>query len=142
MTERLPISEADVQAYADGRLAEGRRAELDAWLATRPADAERVAAYRRLNEELRALYDPVLVEPVPERLRTATAWRSRLRGVAAALAWLAIGAGIGAVAGWHMHRPSPAALAQDNAPDFVRRAAIAHATYSPEVRHPVEVGAD
>src|SRR5207237_10372219 len=25
---------------------------------------------------------------------------------------------------------------------FARRAAVAHATYSPEVRHPVEVGAD
>ncbi len=39
MTERLPITEADVQAYADGRLAAGRRAELEAWLAGRPADA-------------------------------------------------------------------------------------------------------
>ena len=31
---------------------------------------------------------------------------------------------------------------QGDVPAFVHRAAAAHATYSPEVRHPVEVGAD
>ncbi|MDA8109214.1 MAG: anti-sigma factor, partial [Betaproteobacteria bacterium] len=56
--------------------------------------------------------------------------------------WLALGAAIGAAAGWRLHEPVTGALVQDSAPAFVRRAAIAHATYSPEVRHPVEVGAD
>ncbi len=142
MSEKLPITEADLQAYSDGRLAEGRRAELDAWLATRAEDAERIAAYRRLNDELHAFYDPVLDEPVPERLQAAPRRRLRLRGVAAALSWLALGAVIGAAAGWRLHQPPPASLARDGAPGFVHRAAIAHATYSPEVRHPVEVGAD
>jgi anti-sigma factor RsiW len=51
-----PVSEADLQAYADGRLAEGRRAAVEAWLAARPEEAERVAAYRRLAHEVRAAY--------------------------------------------------------------------------------------
>ena len=34
------------------------------------------------------------------------------------------------------------APASDGASLMARRAAVAHATYSPEVRHPVEVGAD
>jgi anti-sigma factor RsiW len=47
------------------------------------------------------------------------------------------------VAGWQLHErrvavPPPVA----ETPNFARRAAVAHATYSPEVRHPVEVGAD
>ena len=98
----LPVSEADLQAYADGRLTPERRAVVDAWLAAHPEEAERVAAYQRLGKEVRAAYEAMLAEPVPERLAQA-------------------------------------------APDttiIARRAAIAHATYSPEVRHPVEVGAD
>lgn len=146
----LPITESDLQAYVDGKLAAGRRAELEAWLESRPEDAERVAAYRRINEELRASFDPVLDEPIPERLRAAPRRRQRLRAVAAALGWIAIGAVAGGAGGWTLHgaqRAQGLALeaqsrAQPQPPDFVRRAAIAHAVYSPEVRHPVEVGAD
>ena len=65
MTTDPPITEADLHAYADGRLAKGRRAQVDAWLATRPEEAERVAQYRNQRELLHALYDPVLDEPVP-----------------------------------------------------------------------------
>ena len=39
----LPITEADLHAYADGRLAPARRAEVDAYLAARPDDAARDA---------------------------------------------------------------------------------------------------
>ena len=41
MSTDLPITEADLQAYVDGRLAEGRRSELETWLASRPDEAER-----------------------------------------------------------------------------------------------------
>lgn len=144
MNAELPITEADLQAYSDGRLAEGRRAEIEAWLASRPEEAERIEAYRRINEELRAVYDPVLQEPVPERLRAPMgqrAWRLVRYGVAAG--WLVAGLFAGGVAGWQLHErrvSAPARVAET--PNFARRAAVAHATYSPEVRHPVEVGAD
>ena len=147
MSDEPTITDAELQAYADGRLASGRRAEIEAWLATRPEEAERIAAYRRAGEELRALYDPVLAEPAPEPLERAASGKPRLRGGqswrAAALAAGAavIAAGLGAVAGWQLHasRATPPPLA-DGA--IARRAAVAHAVYSPEVRHPVEVGAD
>ena len=141
MSEILPITEADLQACCDGRLAEGRRAEVEAWLATHPEEAERLAAYRRLGEELRSIYDPVLGEPVPERLPTGRRSAS-LRAVAAAAAWMALGAAIGGVAGWQMNAMRPLAATQAETAVFAKRAAVAHAVYSPEVRHPVEVGAD
>ena len=65
----LPISEAELQAYADGRLPPARLAAVEAWLAARPEEAERIAAYRRLAQEVRGAYDNLLSEPVPERLR-------------------------------------------------------------------------
>ena len=68
MSTDLPITEADLQAYVDGRLAEGRRSEVVAWLALRPEEAERIAQLRSQRASLHALYDPVLDEPVPARL--------------------------------------------------------------------------
>ena len=150
MSDELPITESELQAYADGRLAAGRRDEVDAWLASHPEEAERIAVYQRVREELRSFYDPVLAEPVPERLERAARGRSRSHDglsrsrVAAIAAALAIaGVALGGIAGWNLHgwRAVPTATA-DRAVAMARRAAVAHAVYSPEVRHPVEVGAD
>jgi anti-sigma factor RsiW len=137
------ITEADLQAYADGRLDPPRSAAVEAWLASRPEDAERVADYRRLSEALRGAYDTVLAEPVPDRLRDALRPGWRLWRHAAVAGWLVAGIAIGLAAGWELHdsRPPPAPAADAGAA-MAHRAAIAHATYSPEIRHPVEVGAD
>jgi anti-sigma factor RsiW len=138
----LTIGEADLHAWADGQLAEARRAEVEAWLAAHPEEAARAVAYRALNEQLRARFDPVLAEPVPGRLESAVSRRSRWRAAAAIAGWLALGAALGGVTGWEMRaqRPAPPAVAE--MPLLAHRAALAHATYAPEVRHPVEVGAD
>ena len=54
-----------------------------------------------------------------------------------------LGGALGVLAGWQLHEWRPAApAASDSGALMARRAALAHATYSPEVRHPVEVGAD
>lgn len=137
-----PVTEADLQAYADGNLAEERRAAVAAWLNAHPDDAERIDSYRRIAEELRTSYDTVLHEPVPERLQRALR-RPRTRWIALVAGWVVLGIALGGIAGWQVRgmqaAPTPVA---DNAGALARRAAVAHATYSPEVRHPVEVGAD
>lgn len=136
------VTEADLQAYADGKLPEERRAAVAAWLAAHPEDAERIESYRQIGQELRSSYDSVLDEPVPERL-ARTVRMGRARRVAAVAGWLALGAIVGAVGGWQFHGSRPAqAPAGDAAAAMAQRAVVAHATYSPEVRHPVEVGAD
>jgi anti-sigma factor RsiW len=137
-----PVTENELQAYADGKLPEERRAALAAWLAAHPEDAERIESYRQLAEELRSTYNAVLGEPVPERLRQAVR-PARFRRAARVAAWVALGMGLGALAGWQLHSMQGAApVTSETAGALARRAAVAHATYSPEVRHPVEVGAD
>jgi anti-sigma factor RsiW len=137
-----PVTERDLQAYADGNLPEERRAAVAAWLAAHPEDAERIEAYRKLAEELRSTYDGVLDEPVPDRLQRAVR-PARLRRAAQVAVWLALGIALGGGAGWQLHDSQPVpAPSVDAVGAMARRAAVAHATYAPEVRHPVEVGAD
>ena len=141
MTER-PICEDDLHAWADGRLDAQRRAEVEAWLAQDPARAARIAHWRESARKLHAAYDPVLDEPIPARLRAAVENRRRPGAMraAAVVGWIALGGLAGAVGGYEFGRSAhdaPAALA-----GLPRQAAIAHAVFSPEIRHPVEVGAD
>jgi anti-sigma factor RsiW len=139
------VTETEIQAFADGRLPPERAAEVAQWLAEHGEEAERVDAYRRMGEELRGLYDPVMSEPLPIRLqRAAHDTRAAWRVVGFAAGWLVIGGTLGLLAGWQLHAwraPTQTALMDTNAL-MARRAAVAHAVYSPEVRHPVEVGAD
>jgi anti-sigma factor RsiW len=135
-----PITEADLQAYADGRLDPQRRLAVDAWLAARPEEAERIADYRKLAEALRTAYEPVFLEALPSRfVRSRVRWRR----YALVAGWAVLGFMIGGITGWELRdaRQAPMPPADFGAV-MARRAAIAHATYSPEVRHPVEVGAD
>ena len=134
------ISEADLQAYVDGRLAESRRAGLEAELAANPELAQQVEAYRAHSEVLRAAFQPVLEEPIPMRLLDATR-PPRRRGWAIAAAILCTV--FGGVAGWAVSEAyRPAEQKRYAEAPLPARAAVAHAVYSPEVRHPVEVGAD
>jgi len=50
---RIPTTEADLHAYADGQLAEPRRLQVEAYLAGRPEDAARVKAWMQDNERSR-----------------------------------------------------------------------------------------
>jgi len=58
-------------AYVDGELEESERAEVEAWLEADAVLRERVAGLAESARLLRAAFDPVLHEPVPERLLAA-----------------------------------------------------------------------
>lgn len=131
------IVEADLHAYVDGLLPEARRAEVESFLAANSEEAERARAYQKQNETLRALFDPVLDEPIPPRLqRSQRRWGLPLMRYAMILAWVMLGG----MMGWLVRGVDSGKPAEHIA--FARQAALAHAVYTPEVRHPVEVGAD
>lgn len=134
---RLPVTDSELHAHVDGVLSPARRAEVEAYLAEHPEDAARVAAYREQVLVLHREYDPVLNEPLPSRRGVAR--RDRLRSVwrYGALAAVFL---LGIAVGWQLH--AYRADQRSEASAWPRRAAIAHVVYSPEVRHPVEVGAD
>ena len=134
---KLPVTEAELHAYVDGMLPAARSSEVNAYLVDHPDDAARVAAYREQVLSMHREYDPVLSEPLPQRL--AAPRRARARW---ALRYAPVMAGfiLGIGAGWLLHGYDAERQAETST--WARRAAMAHAVYSPEVRHPVEVGAD
>ncbi|MFM0340157.1 anti-sigma factor family protein [Paraburkholderia fungorum] len=69
-----PLSEADIQAYADGTLTPERAAFLQDYLGKDPAEARRVAFYGRLNAQIQQAFQTI-DEPVKRR---AGGWRRTL----------------------------------------------------------------
>lgn len=90
-----PLSEADIQAYADGTLTPERAASLRDYLGKEPAEARRVAFYGRLNAQIQQAFQAT-EEPARGR---SNGWRrafghvgmkKRMRGLPGTLAALAL----------------------------------------------------
>ena len=73
MTTQSPWDDARIHAYVDGELDAETSARLEADSRRDAALAARIAQQRELSARLRAQYDPVLEEPIPQRLRDALA---------------------------------------------------------------------
>jgi anti-sigma factor RsiW len=139
-----PINDTELHAWLDDELPSERHAEVQAWLREHPEDAARVRLWVADREALRARFDPVLAESVPQRLEQIV-WNHVPRSLgapwqrwAAALALFVLGGTLGAALMWRLQPAVPVAAA--GAPtQWVQRAAVAHAVYVPEMRHPVEV---
>ncbi len=131
-----PVTQSELHAYADGQLDEAQRLRIEAHLAQDQRATESVRLWREQNEALRVLYNPVLNEPVPQRLRAARAQRVRWPYYALAAGALAASFGLG----WVLRAYQSERVVQLAA--LPHSAAVAYAVYAPEVRHPVEVGAD
>jgi len=132
------VHEHDLHAHVDGTLPEPRRIEVEAWLAAHPADAARVQEWAAQNQSLHAAFDGILNEPLPLNLVRATrrpAMPVPFKAMAAMLAMLVTGL-VGYAIGLNTTGQAPTGPAY-----LARDAAIAHAVFTPEARHPVEVDA-
>ncbi|MBI5789928.1 MAG: anti-sigma factor [Rhodocyclales bacterium] len=134
-----PISEDDLHAWADGQLNAARLTRVEAWLAAHPEQRAQAEEWRAQSAALHRAFDRVLDEPLPARLLpAANAGRWLDARKMAAVAWVALGVVCGYILRGETARdPATAAMAS-----LPRQAAVAHAVFVPEVRHPVEVGAD
>ena len=132
-----PVMDAELHAFMDGELAVDRRAAVEAWLATHPDDAARVAAWRAQADLIRARYAGVPQEALPRQLqidrlnRRARHW-SRMAVAAVIAAFI-----IGGISGWFGRVTWASSLASVKL--FTTEAIDAHKLYVVEVRHPVEV---
>lgn len=148
-----PIIESDLHGYVDQQLTQARRIKVDQYLSAQPDERQRIQEWQQQNELLRSWLNPVLEEPLPMRLplkpsATIYPWRGFAAGIAiaavsASFAWVVRGsvdvqaARLALATSTRMMDASSSDLT-----GFALRAAVAHLVYSPDVRRPVEVGAD
>ncbi|MBC7733526.1 MAG: anti-sigma factor, partial [Bacteriovorax sp.] len=152
-----PVTEVDLHAYVDRQLTLERLAEVEQFLAARPEERERVRDWQQQNTLLHELLDSVVDEPLPMGLplkpsAVTFAWRGLAAGVLVAIvsagsAWTLRGSLDAdalhlALANKAAESSSTLASGEGELTGFAHRAAIAHVVYSPDVRRPVEVGAD
>ncbi|HZT49713.1 MAG TPA: anti-sigma factor [Hyphomicrobiaceae bacterium] len=144
MTTERRFSDTEINALVDGELTAQERVEMDALVASSPADAGLARELRELNDAMRQRYAGRLEEPVPPAMLAALGrvprWPAGLATRQATLAAVVVIALLAAAAGYVArgllaeHPPGPE-------PPFVFNAISAHRIYVPEVRHPVEVKA-
>lgn len=145
----------DINALVDTKLSSAEHAEALTRLSGDAESIDTLHAWQAQREALRALHRPLLDEPIPDTLLIAARrgqqsqqqlsqwWR--LGGMAASV-MLAFGVGWLANSEWGQQAGQSAQMAANNNSNagaspqlFVKQASLAHAVFSPEVRHPVEV---
>lgn len=149
-----PVTEDEIHAMVDGQLSSDALAALQKRLALDPQAQATLERWERQRDALRALHQGVLTEALPTTLVTAAQqteasqqevdqwwrWGGRAAGL-----MLAFGIGWFSNTTWQAERTghvTTATLVNSTiAPEFAKEAGIAHAVFSPEVRHPVEVAA-
>lgn len=136
------VSKDQLHAYVDGQLSAADAMRVTAHLAADADDEATVEAWRNQKILLHTAYDRQLDAAIPHTIATRlkTQRHKPFRQAAIAAAWLAAGIGIGIIADRQL-APAPSGATLELA-SLPQRAAIAHAVFTPEVRHPVEVGAD
>ena len=132
----IPVTEDELHAYIDDELPVERRADVEAWLAAHPDDAERVRSWRAMAEALHARYDAIADEPVPKRLELERLARQPRKWIYGAIAATLVAFVAGGGVGWLARGAAAAPSAFQN---FTVDALDAHRLYVVEVRHPVEV---
>lgn len=139
-TPNRSLTDDELHALVDGQGAPDDLAAMRTRLAADPDAQGRFAQWQHQRDTLHRLHAQVLSEAVPTALLQAVQAGNTVRatgnhwwrygGMAAGVV-MAFGAGWLASANWQAM----------NGRDFVHQAVLAHAVYTPEVRHPVEVSA-
>ncbi len=144
MSPALPLSDDELNAFADDRLTHARMREVAVLVEREPALGARVAEIRRFNARMRDALDPWLAEPLPRALiDAAKAPRSR-RHAGGFRAWPALAAAaslvVGVAIGWLVRGEM---LQESGTPlTFQRQAALTHALYATDANRPVEIWAN
>ena len=149
------IDEDDFQAFVDGQLSPEACRTVMTYLAANPDDSERMSEYHKLSEDLHRQFDEVIYEPLPKRLRVET-YRQNLSLSERIKSWFEIDmksfaprfAAVGVLmvaslgTGWWLKAGDIESRLETPAMSFARQAASAHMLFAPDLRHPVEFGAD
>ena len=136
------ISDIELQAYIDNELGSVRHAEIETLIKNNPELKKQVEEYRKINQTMQSLFQPVSDEKIPERLSKTLETKKRTFPLSqAASIFLAVVTGL--ILGWFSRgeiqtiKTTPPLTQQ-----IIQDAFSYHAVYTPETKHPVEVSSE
>jgi anti-sigma factor RsiW len=141
------VTDDDLHAFVDAQLDPARLPAVLGWLQAHPGDAARVLQWQAQRVQLRRLAQSIDPGPTPAALtdvvmRSVRLSRRRTPWLQVASVALLVAAGTSGGIYWgRAHGDGTPALVAAASPRFVQDAAVAHAVFVPEMRHPVEVAA-
>ena len=141
MTDPIhPVQEDELHAFVDNRLGPARQAEVERLLMQDPALRQRVEAWRRQSEGLRAAFAFKAREPVPRSLHFGRLLEARLSRTTPwrVAAGLVLALSIGAAGGWAVRGPQP----RTDMAWLTAQAASAHRVFATDDTRPVELKSD
>lgn len=151
MSIDVPVTDQEVQAYADDELEPARRAVVARYLEEHPDAARKVEAIAEQTTLVRAATAPLLDRTIPHHLSVARLFEAEQRfsrrfRITPGGSWSRIAAAfvaaflLGAASGWGLHAGSDKTL--NRIRPLVEEAAETYAVYEPDRLHPVEIGAE
>lgn len=139
------VNDDELHAFVDAQLDPARLPAVLAWLQAHPDVAARVLQWQAQRVQLRQLARAIEPGATPaaltELVSRAANGRRRAQWQQAAAVLLLVTAALAGGRYWGQAAPPDAPTTIAAPPAFVRDAALAHAVFAPEKRHPVEVAA-
>jgi len=146
------ITEDDIQAFVDNQLDANRKQQIEEYLQHNPADAQRVAEYQKINLALQNEFDAQLDSSLNYTIDKQYSSKAKFKVKSSKNRFnfnlTSIAAGtvlffLGAVSHWFIQVDNsiPIPMAKNNNIMLATQAVYAHAVYTPEKIHPVEVTA-
>ncbi len=138
MKDKRPVNDSELHAYLDGQLDSKQQQEIENDLQHDLEASEKLSDYQHINRLLHERYDPVLHEPVPQRLLIRMKPRNNYRAIAASLLFFLTGTLVGWQAQLNLVSPHQTSSTDT---DLIQPAAFAHTVYTSDGLRPVEVSA-
>jgi anti-sigma factor RsiW len=143
MTSEIPVGEDDLQGFVDGRLTADRLLIVQAYLEMHPQVRAYLARDMKLRDELAGSLQAKYDEPIPATLRVETlitarrTSQNRWRRLSAAASVLFM---LGGTMGW-LANSFVMSVRSSAIHIMTTNAVAAYLTYTPEIKHPIEVSA-
>lgn len=135
MSDNQSINDTELNAYLDGQLEQAKNQKVEQALRDDVSAREKLKVQQEINRSLHAIYDPVLTEEIPRHLLPNTKLIPLFMAISASVLLFLFGG----IFGWQAHLQLEQSKPMEV--NLVQQAAFAHAIYTAETEHSVEIKA-
>ncbi len=145
MSDEKKITDTELHFYLDQKLHQEQYENIKKKLLEDKNAYKKMNDYKKINQTLHKIYDPIMDEKIPDNLffaATKKNQKSKISLVAASILFFLTGS----LFGWHIKSPLidlvTVEAKTETEINLIQPAMFAHTIYSAEIAHPVEINAE